>query len=185
MRNYFFILYLITFNLLAAQESADQDKIQSLKNKEYLNKIAPSIKSIEAIDLEGKEFKLDTINTRPFVLNTWSTTCQFCVAEIPVFNSLFDLFKSCPIDFYALTSLESKTNTSDFLKSHPYNFKQLFAPFSYIYKSRLAVGLPTTVFVDSKGKVVYSIFGANADLSDQSRIIIEFKKGLKLIGCQN
>lgn len=185
MRKYFIIICVLIINSLFAQESANQNKIQSLKNKEYLNKLAQSVKSIEAIDLDGKEFKLDTINAKAFVLNTWSTTCQFCVAEIPVFNSLFDLFKSCQIDFYALTSLESKTNTSDFLKLHPYSFTQLFAPFSYIYKSKLAVGLPTTLFVNKKGKVVYAIFGANDDLSDQSRIIFEFKKGLELIGCHN
>ncbi len=177
-------LLILFTNVLLAQDSVNKDTLKSLNISTPIFKFPYSIKSIDAFDIEGNVFKLDSTNARPFVINTWSTTCQPCVAEIPAFNALYELYKGCGVAFYAMTNTENKDNTLEFLKSHPYKFKQLVADFSYIYKNRFAIGLPTTLFVDGTGKVVYSIHGGKPDPKDQGETFMDFKKGLGLLGCK-
>lgn len=134
-------------------------------------------------DFENNTINIDTNCSRPYVINSWATWCHPCIAEIPTFNKIKEKYKDCDVDFYALSYFDDSIGTTKFLESHPFYFKQIRASQEYIKKNKLANGLPTTLFVDKKGNVLFKINGGSNDPEKQEETLKKFTEGLQKIGC--
>jgi thiol-disulfide isomerase/thioredoxin len=157
-----------TNNILKNRDSFEYYMTKQLTNK---------IENLEFIDFENNTISINENHSQPYVLNIWASWCRPCVADIPEYNKLMNFYKECNVKFYALSYIEDTISTSNFLKNHLFNFKQVLASKEYIKKHKLANGLPTTLFVDDKGAVLYKFMSSK--LTSEN-----FKEGLKKLGCR-
>jgi thiol-disulfide isomerase/thioredoxin len=183
-----FAFIILSIELIAQDTIVNMDgsievfKVRNIDSS-WQSGITDKIQELKFVTLENNIVQIDSNNSKCFVINIWATYCSPCVAEIPILNKLMSKYKECDIDFYALSYFEDSTSTKKFLESHSYNFKQVLASRDYVKENKLSVGLPTTLFCDKKGNVLFKITGGIEDPDKQEATINRFIKGMNLIGC--
>lgn len=173
MKSFIQILFFISISL----SSFSQTSI--IEVKETTNKI----KELTFIDFENNTIRIDTNNSKCSVINIWATWCKPCVAEIPTFNKLKQDYNGCNVDFYAISYKTDSSNVIKFLAKQPYDFKQLLTTGEYLKALNLLNGLPTTLFIDKKGNILYKMVGGQIEAEMQYKTVEEFKIGMDKIGC--
>lgn len=185
-------VFLILIFIICSNHLFSQDTIWNIDGtfeiipsfEKMLNhSILYKINELKFIDFDKNNLVIDTNNLKPIVINIWAIWCHPCVVEIPTFNNLLEKYKNCNVDFYGLSFTEDSVNTLNFLKKHSYNFKQVYANRDYINKSGIINGLPTTLFIDKQGNVLYKIVGGSEEPELQEETIKKFIEGMKTIGC--
>lgn len=118
----------------------------------------------------NKKFPVDTLisyeddtlffrnESKIYVINFWFTNCTPCITEIPWLNKIKDEFPADSVEFIAIT-YESDQTLSNFLSTHPFNFKQYYLPQQTINQLRLTIGYPTTIMLDKNGLVIFQKSG--------------------------
>lgn len=137
--------------------------------------LSPSvIKKEDRTALIDYDWKLSGLNSntvnlseskgKVILINFWATWCPPCVAEIPEFQELFDIYKN-KIDFYFVTTDQTeKINLFLDKKGHDLPiFRPLEEPPNVLgYKS-----LPTTYLISKKGEIIMRKVGAASWNSDK------------------
>ncbi|SPE42821.1 exported hypothetical protein [Candidatus Sulfopaludibacter sp. SbA3] len=86
------------------------------------------------------------------LIEFWATWCTPCRENIPHLNQLADEFQTSGIDFLSLTS-EPQETVKRFLEDHPMHGIVALDPDGATSNAFGAVGLPTTVLIDSTGTI--------------------------------
>ena len=162
----------------STKKTSKDDEDDSMSKADFLASIEP--KNFRFTDQEGEmvDFVKDS-KGKPAVVNIWATWCNPCRQEMPEFQKVWEEYQE-DVNFYLVNALDSKpTETKekveDFLEE--LNFKM---PIYYDYHLKTmavanAVFFPTTLFIDSDGKVVHYQFGQ----MDQAAIEEQLQKLLK------
>ncbi|MAL60161.1 MAG: thiol-disulfide oxidoreductase [Flavobacteriaceae bacterium] len=121
-------------------------------------------------DLEGTNINFNQSEGRVTLVNFWATWCPPCIAEMPSFQSLYDVFNDS-VDFY-FVSLESPETLIKFIQKKGYRLP------IYIPQEQLPDGLetnsfPTTYLISKRGEIVIDKVGAADWDSEKTRKIIE------------
>jgi thiol-disulfide isomerase/thioredoxin len=140
------------------------------------------IDTLELSDIHNQISHVGNNNAKPCVINFWATWCPPCIAEIPTFNYLKAHYNHYDVDFFGVTFFADSASTHKFLQSHEFDFKQVMVDRDYAETHYLTSGYPTTLFIDKKGKVVYSILGGGANEDEQGNTIVDFKLGMEKLG---
>jgi thiol-disulfide isomerase/thioredoxin len=182
-----FAVFILSGELIAQQDTSNNTKrfarIVPKIDSVYFFEITKKIHDLKLVDFNNNLIRIDTDNANCTVINIWATWCPPCLAEIPAFNAMKKKYKKCKVDFLAVSYLQDTVRTKEYLKSHPYTFKQVLAGRDYMQKNRLVSGLPTTLFIDRKGNVVFNFSGGYDDPAKQEQTINSFAKGMELLGC--
>jgi uncharacterized protein (TIGR03435 family) len=102
---------------------------------------------------EGAKTAWPALKGKVVVLEFWATWCGPCVAAIPHLNDLADQFKDEPVQFIAITD-EDEHIITPFLKRRPIHAWVGLDAGKSTFKSYGITGIPHTVMVDKKGKIV-------------------------------
>jgi uncharacterized protein (TIGR03435 family) len=102
---------------------------------------------------EGTKLSWATLKGKVVVLEFWATWCGPCVAAIPHLNELSDQFKNQAIQFIAVTDEDEKI-IAPFLKRKPIHAWVGLDTNKAMFKEYGISGIPHTVIVDKKGKIV-------------------------------
>ena len=140
--------YLIITLLFTLNISAQYSK--SFKYK-WLNKKFPLT---HLTTYEEDEFKLFDSNEYIYVISFWNTNCGPCIAEIPTLNKLKEDFTDYKIEFISI-SFDKKKDVDDFFNNNPFLFKHCYLPIKKIHENGLAIGYPTNLVINKKGKVKF------------------------------
>jgi len=109
--------------------------------------------------LDGRREMLSANRGKLVFLNFWATWCYPCRKEMPDMEVLADSLKKAPFRMLAVNFGDETEQVRRFVERHRYTFDILIDQDKSI-ASRLAVqGLPTTVIIDGKGRVLARLIG--------------------------
>ena len=112
---------------------------------------------------------------KPLVLNFWAGLCPPCRAELPDLQEFYDEFNDrvtlVGIDLGQFTGLGSLRDAKDLLEELNITYPVASTEDSSVIQKYKIFGMPTTIFIDSKGEVFKKWGGAlNFDvLRDQTK----------------
>lgn len=130
------------------------------------SKTAPAPFSLPVLQLAasgspgaGKTVTMSSLLGKPVVLNMWASTCTVCRAETPDVESVARRVGDA-VTFVGVDTLDEKTAALAFLHRYHVTYLQLFDPNEQVGSRYAIPGLPVTVFVSTRGKVVGEYLGA-------------------------
>lgn len=100
-----------------------------------------------------------SLRGEPVVLNMWSSSCTICKAETPAMESVARRVRDS-VKFVGVDTLDQRGTGLRFLHRFHVTYLQLFDPGEMVGSGYGIPGLPVTVFVSARGKVVGEYLGA-------------------------
>lgn len=124
------------------------------------------VRRIRFEDAEGEVSVLSDYVGEPIVLNIWASWCEPCQREMPLFAEAmaeYDDVQFVMLNATGSNGIETKESADAFMASEGLDF-----PVVYDYRrlSQLNLGvtmLPTTLFIDAQGEIVYTQIGEVVD----------------------
>ncbi len=112
-------------------------------------------------DMDGKEYVLESYRGKVVMLNFWATWCPPCRRELPSMEALHQTFKDEPFAILAINEWETQDHVFAFMGQLPVepSFPILFDSDSVVAQNFGVKGLPTTLLLDTNGKIVYRAVG--------------------------
>jgi len=108
--------------------------------------------------LDGREVSLGDFKGKVVFLNYWSTSCEPCIAEMPGIEGLLGSLRNEGVTFLAVTQ-EDESVVREFLKKHPLRMP-VYLSSENQPSDLLALGVPTTFLLDTRGAAMLRHSGA-------------------------
>lgn len=125
-----------------------------------INQTAPDFK---LKTLEGKEVKLSDYRGKKVILNFWATWCPPCKAEIPHMEKYYKKqAKDDGVEILAVNLTKSDKDEEyirDFVKSYEMTYPVLLDVDGEQQHQYEIITIPTTFFINQKGKIQKKIIG--------------------------
>lgn len=96
---------------------------------------------------------------KPVVLNMWSSTCTVCRQETPAVEAVARRAGHA-VTFVGVDTIDQKASAIAFLRRYGVSYLQLSDPGERVGSTYHIPGLPVTVFVSARGRVVGEYLGA-------------------------
>lgn len=145
----------------ATSDNADTTSTEKNSAAENLDERSV-VRRIRFENAAGEEHVLSEYVGEPIVLNIWASWCGPCVREMPLFADA--MTKHDDIQFVMLNAtgsngIETKELADSFMAEHKFDFPIVY---DYLNLTQLNLGvtmLPTTLFIDASGEIVYTQVG--------------------------
>jgi thiol-disulfide isomerase/thioredoxin len=135
-----------------------------------------SLAGLRLQDLDGKTVELASyLGKGPVVLDFWATWCKPCLAALPELNMLYADLQPRGLELVGLNEdgPRNAAKVKPFVRTKGIKFPVL-VDLNRDAQTRLNVQvLPTTLLLDSTGRVVHTTFGYRPGEIDQLRARIE------------
>jgi thiol-disulfide isomerase/thioredoxin len=109
--------------------------------------------------LDQQNVSLSDLDNKVLFLNFWATWCAPCLAEMPSMASLHNQLSEKGLGIVALSDEDPQT-VRRFLDTHPYPFDVWLDSESLFVQRFQVYAYPTTLVVDSQGRLVARQMGA-------------------------
>lgn len=120
--------------------------------------------------LDAEEINFSESKGNVIIVNFWATWCPPCVAEMPSFQKLYDIYGD-KVDFYFVTSEEPEKVTR-FMQKNAYTLpiflQRIKAP-----EALQSSALPTTYLISKSGEIVIEETGAADWNSKKMRSLLD------------
>ena len=126
--------------------------------EQHLSEIDRDLPNFELASLEGETWDVDALLGKPWIINFWASWCAPCIEEMPAMNRAWADVEDDGIGMLAINAGESTLAIRTFLEKVPVDFKILLGDGQTLPDWSVRA-LPTTVVIDSTGKVVYEALG--------------------------
>ncbi len=103
--------------------------------------------------LDGQSVSLDDLRGKPTIINFWATWCPPCRQELPVLENTFENYRE-QINFVAVNLRESPGTVQPFANKMGLTFPIVLDTDSAVSQLYQVRGIPTTLFLDTRGVVV-------------------------------
>jgi|GEM_PF-1490417 len=121
--------------------------------------------------LDGKSYNLSKLKGHPVMVDMWATWCGPCKLGLPFTQRAYQELKKRGLIVLTATS-DPKSAVESFMKTNKYTFPVMMDSDNALAASFQVSGIPTTIFIDSKGMVVDKEVG----LFPQTNTINSLKK---------
>lgn len=130
----------------------------------------PPLPALTLYGLQGEPAELQQLaQGQPTVINLWAAWCAPCRAEMPAFAAAQQQWPG--VRFLFVNQGESVQTVQRFLASRPYALNGVWLDTdSQLGPAVGSTGLPTTLFVDARGRIVERHFGMLSAASLGSRV---------------
>jgi cytochrome oxidase Cu insertion factor (SCO1/SenC/PrrC family)/thiol-disulfide isomerase/thioredoxin len=112
--------------------------------------------------------RLHELRGYPVVLNVWASWCTPCQAEFPLFAAASAMYGR-RVAFLGADVEDSPGPASSFLAEHPVSYPSYATSLAALRPLALVGGIPTTIFIDSSGRVTHvhiGQYGAQGSLDE-------------------
>lgn len=111
-------------------------------------------------DLKGRKVELKDFKGKVIFLNFWATWCGPCKEEMPSMEALYQQFKEKDFVFLTISVDYGGINAvKEFIKKNHYTFPVLLDPKCETLEVLKVKGIPTTIIIDKKGKMIGKAVG--------------------------
>lgn len=158
----FLIGALLAFVILASSQNLQTN--QDLFSKEVdlqtdsptIGKIAPDF---TIAGVKNENISLSDYRGRNVILNFWATWCGPCRLEMPLFQDSFTEFDN-DITILGINDGESRNEIAKFINEIGITFDVGIDKTGEVKEDYLVIGLPSTYFLDTEGRIVAIHIGA-------------------------
>ena len=131
----------------------------------------------QAETLDGKKVSLSDYQGKVLILDFWATWCGPCLAELPYFQELVNLYKDDPsVAFLTISQDRSKDVVQKFLEQKGYTFPVIFD--TGIGQLFEVEGIPLLIVIDKEGNIRYKHFGFDPNNVDFVQLM---KKEIQIV----
>jgi peroxiredoxin len=111
-------------------------------------------------DLKGRKVELKDFKGKVIFLNFWATWCGPCKEEMPSMETLYQQFKENNFVFLTISvDYEGIKTVKNFIERNLYTFPVLLDPKCETLERFNVKGIPTTIIIDKKGKMIGRAIG--------------------------
>lgn len=110
------------------------------------------VPSLQAVDTQGKTWRLSDLRGRAVLLNFWASWCEPCRAEMPTLQQIADLYGLDKLLVLAINFKEHPTRAIQFAASTGLSLPVLLDPQGQTARAWGVKVFPTTVLVDRQGR---------------------------------
>jgi peroxiredoxin len=104
-------------------------------------------------DMSGKAVALSSLRGKPLIINFWATWCTPCRTEMPAMQKAYDKYKEQGLAVLAVNERESEGEINAFKDQLKLNLLIVQDADGRIADKYGIRGMPSTIFVDSKGVI--------------------------------
>jgi peroxiredoxin len=101
----------------------------------------------------GSTIDLSQFKGQVVMINFWASWCGPCRQEMPLLESMYKKYQPLGFTLIGVNVEPDQKDAESFLKQTPVTFPVLFDAKSKVSGLYNVQGMPTTVFIDRKGKV--------------------------------
>lgn len=152
-------------NLIKVEEPTTQGASEETQPSEEAVQTAPDF---TVYDADGNEVKLSDFFGKPIVLNFWASWCPPCKSEMPHFEAAYLSNPDVQFLMVNVTSSDNMDDAKNYIAEQGFTFPVLFdttGEAGYVYQ---ATSLPTTYFLDARGRLVtYAVGALSAESLEQ------------------
>jgi thiol-disulfide isomerase/thioredoxin len=121
----------------------------------------PKAPALALRDEEGKKtWRLSDLRGKVVLVNFWATWCPPCVEEIPSLDRLRERLAPRGFEVLAVDVGEPRDQVKAFLEARPVRFPVLLDATGETFKRWKAYAFPTSLLLDRRHRVRYSVYGA-------------------------
>lgn len=106
-------------------------------------------------DLENKEVSLSDFKGRPVILFFWATWCPHCRGELKTLNDEYEKIRNDAVELLGISTGETRFKVDNFTKTYHLAFRILLDEDTQVAQSYDIIGVPTFIFIDKQGRIVY------------------------------
>ncbi|HTS63848.1 MAG TPA: TlpA disulfide reductase family protein [Candidatus Acidoferrales bacterium] len=130
-------------------------------------------------DIEGKTWKLASLEGKVVLINLWATWCGPCRAEHPEFQKLYEKLKErADVSVISFNVDDDLGKVAPYMKDNQYTFPVLLAR-ELIDQLLPVIAVPQNWFVDTKGKLQWLQLGYAGEPKWQDMILAKLDEVLK------
>jgi len=111
-----------------------------------------AVPPLQAVDTQGKAWRLSDLRGRAVLLNFWASWCEPCRAEMPTLQQIADFYGSDKLLVLAINFKEHPTRAIQFAASTGLSLPVLLDPQGQTARAWGVKVFPTTVLVDRQGR---------------------------------
>jgi thiol-disulfide isomerase/thioredoxin len=117
-----------------------------------------AVRSLSGTDpVTGKRVSLKRWSGKPVVVNVWGSWCRPCNKEAPELARFSARHRGVVV---GLNVEDSKPGARAFYRKYWLRYPSIFDPRSKLFRSLGGTGVPTTLFLDRRHRIVAAILGA-------------------------
>lgn len=109
--------------------------------------------------LDGKEMKLSELQGQAVLLNFWATWCEPCRDEMPAIQKVYEKHRDKGLEVVGVNIAESQLTVKGFVRQLDLTFPIVFDKERKVVDQYRIGPIPTSLFIDSDGKVVRMVKG--------------------------
>ncbi|MEF2964393.1 redoxin domain-containing protein [Paenibacillus sp. M1] len=130
--------------------------------------------AIKLLGLDGSVHTLEEYKGKAVVINFWATWCTYCVSEMPALQAQWQKWRDQGVVVLGINTGEDEMTVRNFTEQLGVDFPVLYDSDNEAVQSYGVVPMPTTFFVDPKGKIASIHEGELnlATLNDQIRQLL-------------
>lgn len=123
-------------------------------------------------DTDSVEFSLANYKGKPVLIHFWADFCAHCRQEFPKIQQAYDVLKPKGYEFFAVNSGQTKEHVREIKITYGLTYPLLVDEERKTAELYGVTGLPTSLFVDRRGKIREKYIG----YLEEKQIIDIFKK---------
>lgn len=175
MKYLLLLLFFFTKEVRCQAKDGFDEFVEQLKTRQR-EAVGKSLQDFSATALDGKIYTNQDVGKRTTFLNFWFESCHPCIAEIPMLNRLYNLYKDTSgFQFYAIT-FETKENAERAVKKYKIQYPILLLSHDSAQVLNLGFGYPTNMILNKEGRISYITIGGSLDANENDRMIEKYFK---------
>jgi thiol-disulfide isomerase/thioredoxin len=110
---------------------------------------------------DGSKVALASYRGKPLLLDLWATWCGPCLASLPALNRIYMDARNMGVAVVTVDQDSAAEDATEYLARHDYSWTNYHDAGFKISTAFKDVGIPLTILIDGRGKIVYYATGGD------------------------